>query len=400
MPASHTALVCNIVNLQRTLGGAEVYTMSFARAARATGCRVVLYVNRAAGFWSHLAHDDIAVVAVADAAQVLAGLAPGAWIVTQAPVPASFVEAARALHRLTGFCHMPLTGRHAGVLARYHQVYAVSDYVASTLAPAGVDCGYREPLYGIAEFARGADGGAQPIHARSPYSWDRRKWRDRALSLLAPLAGLASRPARFERKPGSLVLGIVSGIGPIKQFDVLFGLIAGHIARHADVVLEVFGHGGYRSVADFRKALGPLRSRTRFWGHQDRPGDIYPSLDFLMAGLPEKEALGLNVLEAQALGVPVLAVDAAPFTETVRDGVTGLFYPDPRGDGGAGFARVFERARAGFTFDRAAARDHLAKFSPASFAARVARLVAAESAGATLPVALPGRTDPILAVEH
>ena len=48
---------CHIVNLQPGLGGAEVFTMFFARAVRAAGCRAVLYAHPAAQFWNHLAAD-------------------------------------------------------------------------------------------------------------------------------------------------------------------------------------------------------------------------------------------------------------------------------------------------------------------------------------------------------
>jgi len=245
---------------------------------------------------------------------------------------------------------------------------------------AGLRHCYAEPLYGIAEFSRGQAEDPRPVLARSPYAWDRRKWRDRALSVLAPVAALASRPKVFARRPGSVSLGIVSNIGPIKQFDVLFGLIAPIIAAHPGVTLEIFGSGGYRSVANLKHALAPLGDRARFWGEQPRPKDIYPQLDFLMSGLPEKEALGLNILEAQAQAIPVLAVDAPPFNETVRDGVTGYLYPDPRSDRGAGFKRVFERALGGHALDRSAARDHLERFSRAMFEKRIARLVANASA--------------------
>jgi len=366
---------CHIVNLQPLLGGAEVYTMFFARAVRAAGCRVFLHVSPVAGFWAHLAAEDIAIRPASSDAEVLAVLPAGSWIVTQAPVSSEFVEAARRSHWLTGFCHMPLAGRTAGVLVRYHQVYAVSRYVASTIADAGVGCCYGEALYGIAELDRGQSAAPAAVLARSPYSWDRRKWRDRALSVIEPIAKRATRPARFARKPDSIVLGILSNIGPIKQFEVLFRLIAPHIARAPRVTLEVFGSGGYRSITDLKRALAPLGDRVRFWGPQARPGDVYPQLDFLMSGLPEKEALGLNILEAQSCGVRVLAVDAPPFTETVLDGVSGFLYPDPRTDGGTGFARVLDKALGAPAPDRGAMDAHMARFSRVAYEGRIARLV-------------------------
>lgn len=375
MPHSASRPTCHVVNLQPLLGGAEVYTMFFARAIRAAGCEVVLHVNPAARFWAHLAAEGIALHAVEDDAEVLAVLPDGSWIVTQAPVSAAFVDAATKKHWLSGFCHMPLAGRSAGLLSRYHQVYAVSKYVAATIAQAGVDRCYGEALYGIAELERGQAREARPVMAGSPYSWDGRKWRDRALSLVEPIVRRAVRPVAFARKPDSIVLGILSNIGPIKQFEVLFRLIAAHIARHSRVTLEVFGSGGYRSITDLKRALAPLGERARFWGPQPRPGDVYPQLDYLMSGLPEKEALGLNILEAQACGVRVLAVDAPPFTETVLDGVSGFLYPDPRGDGGAGFARVLERALGAPAADRRAMEAHMAGFSRAAYEGRIARLV-------------------------
>ena len=373
---------CHVLNLQKGLGGAEVYTMFFARALRAAGCRVELYVSPEAEFWAHLVDDGVALHAVGDDIEALEKMPSGGWIVTHAPVSAAFLDKAARSHWLTGFCHMPLRGRSAGALARYHLVYGVSAYVLSTLGPAGIKAWYPEPVYGVAEFTRGYAGAAEPIRARSPYFWDRRKARDRALSLFAAAGRRVGRPGAEYKRLAGTALGIVSNIGPIKQFDVLFTHIAVHIARHPGVHLEVFGKGGYRSVADFKNALGPMRGRTRFWGHQDHPQNIYPQLDFLMTGLPEKEALGLNVIEAQACGTPVLAVDAPPFTETVRDGVSGYMYPDPRNDGGAGFAGVFARALQEPRPDPRSAPDHLAVFSRPAFDGRIARLV--EHAGAHL----------------
>lgn len=367
---------CHIVNLQTGLGGAEVYTMFFARAVSASGCHTVLHVNPRAGFWQHLDQKGVEIVpAIADV-DLLSGLGRDTWLVTQAPISSQFAALAKQRHWLTGFCHMPLTGRSAGVLAEYDQVYAVSAHVLSTLAPMGVKNAYPEPLYGIAEFERGTGSLAEENHVirrRLEYSWDRRKFRDRVLALCVPaVAALLPHP-EFRRRPG-VTLGIVSNIGPIKQFDVLFSLIAPHLARRPEVNLEIFGNGGFRSVRDLKQALAPLGDRARFWGMQSAPQAIYPQLDFLLSGLPEKEALGLNIIEAQMCGTPVLAVDAPPFTETVADQSTGYLYPDPRRDAGSGFARVLDHALAAPRLTPLRARDHLERFSRQAFDARIARL--------------------------
>jgi len=231
-------------------------------------------------------------------------------------------------------------------------------------------------LYAVSQLDRsGADSG--PLHARSRYDWDRRKFRDRALKVLEPPWRRLTPERAFVRRPG-LTLGIVSRITPIKQFPLLFAYLAPVLARYPTVQLEIFGSGGFASIRDFDRALRPIREKVRFWGHQQDVGAVYRSIDFLLTGLPEKEALGLNVIEAQACGTPVLAPDAPPFDETVMHGATGLRYGDPREDGGAGFDNALKLLlEGGFRFDKESSQAHLARFSEDVFVERVQDLVKA-----------------------
>ncbi|MDP3438291.1 MAG: glycosyltransferase, partial [Azonexus sp.] len=106
--------------------------------------------------------------------------------------------------------------------------------------------------------------------------------------------------------------------------------------------------------------------------------------DVLLTGLPEREALGLNVIEAQACGVPVLAPGAPPFTETVLPGETGWLYADPRqNDGKSGFPAfstilqdiLLNRAQ-GSMLDPRLAIKHMTLFSRDAFGKRLAELLA------------------------
>ena len=104
-------------------------------------------------------------------------------------------------------------------------------------------------------------------------------------------------------------------------------------------------------------------------------------LDYVLSGLPEKEALGLNLIEAQVAGTPVLAVKAPPFTETVLDGVTGYLYRDPREDGGTAFGTLLARILRGEAELSVEGREaHLRKFSRAAFRERVARAMSSLAA--------------------
>jgi glycosyltransferase involved in cell wall biosynthesis len=277
--------------------------------------------------------------------------------------------------------HMPLYDRDPEGLREYRRLFGVSAHVLASARARGLTQLHDEPLYGVADLAprrRGPDASVGgPILEASCYDWDRRKFRDRLLAGLAPYLFALGTPREFRREPG-LTLGIVSRITPIKQFPLMFGILSEVIARHPGVRLEVFGSGGYASVREFREALAPIRAQVRLWGQQDDVAAIYPQLDYVLSGLPEKEALGLNLIEAQACDTPVLAVRAPPFTESVAEGQTGYFFDDPRGDAGRSFGALLERILGGLARPRPAlAVEHLRKFSPGAFAARLDRALQA-----------------------
>ena len=374
---------CYQVNLQTGWGGGEVYTAFFTRALLSLGIPTTLFAHRDNPHWATrlpAACTVIPVDGVADIAGQLAGLP--CWLLFHTPAKEAEAAPLRvAGHFLSAIAHMPLYGRDPAYLRHYDLIYVVSAHVADSLHAAGIDQVHAEPLWGVADLA-GRGGSVDtlvdsPLFAASPYDWDLRKGRDRLLSWLYPLYAAVKPKRRFARAPG-ISLGLVSRLTPIKQFPLLFRHLAPVLARHPEFRLEIFGAGGYASVRDLRRALLPIRSRVRFWGQQRDVGAAYRKLDYLLAGLPEKEALGLNILEAQACGTPVLAVKARPFTETVADGVTGLFYEDPRNDAGASFAKLLHRlVEQPFRIDPEQARPHLEQFSEAAFTQRVARLAAA-----------------------
>jgi glycosyltransferase involved in cell wall biosynthesis len=131
-------------------------------------------------------------------------------------------------------------------------------------------------------------------------------------------------------------------------------------------------------VRDLKAALAPIRDRTRFWGYHSNVAAVYPQLDYLLTGLPEKEALGLNVLEAQSCGTPVLAPRAPPFTETVLEGRSGYLYRDPREDKGEDFDNLIQSLLNGKPRpDPRLASNHLAQFSYEALVERTARLLSA-----------------------
>ena len=168
-------------------------------------------------------------------------------------------------------------------------------------------------------------------------------------------------------------MGIVSRLAPLKQFPAMFATLAPIIAAQPGVNLEIFGVAvGYKALREMRHAVRPLGSRVRFWGHQRDIAPAYRNIDYLLTGLPDREALGLNVIESCLCGTPVLAIDAPPFTETMYDGVTGFLYTDPRKDQGRHFAQLLASLADGTRKpDMTRAPAHLERFSFGAFADRV-----------------------------
>ena len=350
--------------------GGEIFTLFFTRALVESGIPVTLFVSARNAFWRDADLAGVAPVPIADARELI-GAIPGtrALVVTNGPVPQETLARLARRHLLSGFAHMPAHGRDTSGYRKLDTVFCVSQYVIDGLRENGLTNVYPQPFYGVAEFRRYRSPDLRVV-ARSPYAWDRRKVRDRVLGRLLPDLGARKPPQIYERKPG-LTLGIVSAIVPIKQFPLLFRHLAPILAQYPQVNVEIFGAGGYGQIRDLLAALEPIRKRARLWGRQPAPELVYPQIDYLMTGLPEKEALGLNVIEAQVCGTPVLAVAAPPFVETVLDGRTGYLYRDPRRDGGADFRRVLEHILGSARPDPLAETAHLDKFGFPAFRARV-----------------------------
>ncbi len=369
---------CVQINLQPHFGGGEVYTAFLCRALSQLGVPTRLLVHPQANFWGRLGLPaDTERITVADPAGLPHHLPTGPlWLLSHGPLP-TVLHAALPRRLRTAIAHMPVQGRNPAAFAGHDRIYAVSGWVRDGLKAAGLPV-WDDPLYGVADVGpRTGSDGAQSIRRTSRYDWDRRKGRDRLLGAIEPLAEMLRPHPAFERRPG-LTLGVVSRLTPIKQFPLLFAQLAPILARRPRVNLEVFGSGGYASVRDLDRALAVLPGRqVRFWGQQRDVGVIYGELDYLLSGLPEKEALGLNIIEAQACGTPVIAVNAPPFTETVLNGETGFLYCDPRRDAGADFARLIDELLAGRARPRPELRQaHLARFSFDAFVERLRPIVA------------------------
>ena len=362
------------LNLQNKFGGGEVYSQFMCQGLNSMGLDYKLLVNKEADFWkksSSVVDKCISIDNTIDALLAALGNTPKT-VINHGPLAKSWQTAIKAKgHRLIGIAHMPIYERDPLVYQNYDGVIGVSKYVIDSLNAKKVKNVYQEPWYGVASLQRNVES-KDVITAASCYDWDMRKVRDRVLSWLEP-AYEPFRPKKVWQKKTGLTIGVVSRLTPIKQFPLMFENLASALRQVPNLNIEIFGSGGYASVRDLRKALEPISNNVRFWGFQKNVSEIYSQLDFLLTGLPEKEALGLNVIEAQACNLPVLAVNAPPFTETVLHGKTGYFFNDPRLDQGASLVEILLNIQKGqLPIPKPKKREeHLMKFSLTEFSNRI-----------------------------
>ena len=88
---------------------------------------------------------------------------------------------------------------------------------------------------------------------------------------------------------------------------------------------------------------------------------------------PGEEDFGITPLEATACGTPTVAYAAGGALETVREGVTGVFFPEQTVDSLARAVAACE----GRSWDADAMRTHALGFSPERFREQFAASVAA-----------------------
>jgi glycosyltransferase involved in cell wall biosynthesis len=154
-------------------------------------------------------------------------------------------------------------------------------------------------------------------------------------------------------RPSDRVIGMVGNVKPWKGQHVLIGALARLRAAEPDLhcifVGTIVDEGYYRHL-DELLASGAVRDRAHFVGFDRNPADFVNLMEVAVHASVEPEPFGLVVVEAMALGKPVVATTIGGPRDVVVDGVTG--YLCPPGDDAAVARRL-----AGLLADPARARQ-------------------------------------------
>ena len=128
--------------------------------------------------------------------------------------------------------------------------------------------------------------------------------------------------------PEAPLVGVVANLSPIKGYEELIAALA-LLAPKVDG-LRCLCVGGYDpAYYGVLKGLVEQSGLDRcviFAGYQHAVAPFYEAMDLLV--LPSRsEAFGMVLLEAMAMGRPVIATSVGGIPEVVVDGVTGLLVP-------------------------------------------------------------------------
>jgi len=96
--------------------------------------------------------------------------------------------------------------------------------------------------------------------------------------------------------------------------------------RPARVLLIAGREGAAAGALDAKRASSPHRDRIRFLGHRTDVPDLLAAAD-LFAFPSLYEGLGCSVIEAMALGLPVVASDIPALREVIEDRGSGFLVP-------------------------------------------------------------------------
>ncbi len=121
----------------------------------------------------------------------------------------------------------------------------------------------------------------------------------------------------------AILLGTVGRLVPFKGQSVLLQSMARVVANHPNAYLIIIGDGPLRGGLEAQASGLGISDHIKFFGFVEKPGHYMAAFDIF--ALPSiKEPFGIVILEAMALGLPVVATSGGGVPDIIEDGVSGL----------------------------------------------------------------------------
>ncbi|MCX6561016.1 MAG: glycosyltransferase [Candidatus Aminicenantes bacterium] len=201
---------------------------------------------------------------------------------------------------------------------------------------------------------------------------------------VANAGAVARRIEKYYRRPAAVIhppvdteFFTLGEAAPARNFDLIVTALVPY--KRVDLAVAAYNRNGLplKIVGDgpdykaLKAAAKPNLEFTGALGGSDLR-EIYRNARLYL--LPGEEDFGISVVEAQACGTPVVAFGRGGATETVLDGVTGLFFKTPNVEGLLGALDKFR----GLAFNSRAVREHALLFSGDRFKSRISDFLQAK----------------------
>jgi glycosyltransferase involved in cell wall biosynthesis len=176
--------------------------------------------------------------------------------------------------------------------------------------------------------------------------------------------------AAVVRQGNSKVLGSVGRLVPQKDYPLLIDTVAELRRRGYSMHATIVGDGPEKATLLEKRAMTGMESAVDLPGMTDDVDSWLRQFDIYVVSSKE-EGQPVSLLEAMAVGLPVVATDVGAISETIRDGVEGLIVP--AGDVPAlsdAIGRLIEEPDFARACGRAARRRIIEDFSIESVARR------------------------------
>ncbi|HQP10114.1 MAG TPA: glycosyltransferase family 4 protein [Candidatus Omnitrophota bacterium] len=139
--------------------------------------------------------------------------------------------------------------------------------------------------------------------------------------------GITEARQRFDLGEGP-VLGMIARLSDVKGQDILIEAMSKIVASVPDVKLLLVGEGRMEPLLRERVEQLHLEDHVRFLAIVHKTQEMLPLFDVFVVP-SRQEGLGLSIMEAQAMGVPVVASRVGGIPSLIEHGKTGILV-DPK----------------------------------------------------------------------
>ena len=125
--------------------------------------------------------------------------------------------------------------------------------------------------------------------------------------------------ARWNLPSDAFVVGGIGRLTQQKNFALFIDVAAQVVKKHPDTTFIIAGTGEDEAALRAQAAEIGLRDRLRFLGFVGNMTALYPALDLLLL-TSRYEGLPITILEAMAVGIPIVSSKLDGVVEILRDG--------------------------------------------------------------------------------